>query len=78
MLAFRLKTGTAGKLNVAVSLSREKSVEANTASVASDVGIVSLRANSGQTNGIAFTSVARVVQTGGKLIVNFTVPMLVN
>ncbi|RYP12546.1 hypothetical protein DL765_007248 [Monosporascus sp. GIB2] len=68
VLAFRMRAGTAGKLNVKVSLQRSQNVQANTATIASGIGTVSLRASSGQSSGaITFTSAARVVQSGGSL-----------
>jgi hypothetical protein len=68
VLAFRMKSGTANKLSVKVSLQRSQWVLANTASVSNGVGTVSLRGNSGQSGDtITFTSAVRVVQSGGKL-----------
>ncbi|KAK4445406.1 Six-hairpin glycosidase-like protein [Podospora aff. communis PSN243] len=69
VLAFRFNAGTAGKLSVKLSLSRERSVTAQTASTARgglSAHSVSLNANSGQTSGaINFWSEARIVNSGG-------------
>lgn len=66
-----MQAGTAGKLSVKVSLQRSQSVQSNTATSASGIGTVSLRASSGQSSGaITFNSAARVVQSGGSLSVS--------
>jgi len=69
VLAFRFSTGTPGKLNVKLSLSRERSVVSQTASAASSGSsayAMSLSANSGQSSGaINFWSEARVTTIGG-------------
>jgi len=70
VLAFRFSASTPGKLAVKLSLSRDRSVTAQTASAArggSDSSVVSLNANSGQSSGaINFWSEARVVNSGGE------------
>lgn len=70
VLAFRFSSSVPGKLGVKLSLSRDRSVTAQTASAARSgpgSSIVSLNANSGQSSGaINFWSEARVVNSGGE------------
>jgi len=73
VLAFRFSSSMPGKLGVKLSLSREKSVTAQTANAArsgsSVASVMTLNANSGQSSGaINFWSEARIVNAGGKYL----------
>lgn len=67
VLAMQFHSGSPGSLNLNISLSREKYVVSQNASIYdNNIGAVDLLGNSGQTtNAIQFASQARVVQEGG-------------
>ena len=69
VLATRLSADQPGKLNVKISLSRSKWVLAQNSAVNTGSSSVTLRANSGQSDGaITFTSEARILNTDGTCI----------
>ncbi|KAI1203239.1 Six-hairpin glycosidase-like protein [Nemania serpens] len=71
VLAIRLTASQAGSLNAKVSLSRSQYVTSQTASSSNGVYSVSLKGNSGQSSGaIAFSSEARIVNSGGSISVS--------
>lgn len=62
VLAFRMTSSRAGKLNAKISLIRSRNVTSNSASTSGGVNAVTLKSN----GGIGFTAEARVVSHGGK------------
>jgi hypothetical protein len=69
VLATRLSADQPGKLDVKISLSRGQWVLAQSSAVNIGSSSVTLRANSGQSNGaITFTAEARILNTGGTCI----------
>lgn len=64
----RLQASEPGQLNVQISLSRSQYVTSNTATTSNGINTITMKANSGNYNPIAFTAQARVVTSGGILI----------
>jgi hypothetical protein len=64
VLAFRFQSGTAGKLNAKISLSRTSGVNSQTASSSGGVNVVNLVGGGG---GITFSSQARIIADSGSI-----------